>query len=437
MSSLNQIKFTEKVISSWNKTYKKRAKIFYPKKLEEIKEFIKKIKSENIKYIIKTGECSYDSKSINVDYETYIISLKNFNRILKINKKESFITVQSGSLISNVIYELKNKGFTLSSIPGGEKISIGGAISANVIGKDASFKNPAFGDAVLELIVMTADGVTRKIMKNNEISRYIGAFGMSGIILQVKLKIKKISSKNLNVKTNIFKNLDDIKKNLDSINEYNYVQVDPFFREKNFAIGFSANFSKQKNNIYKAINLQSFFFERWFFILSSFFINKFTWKFFYKVFFLTHKDKNYELDLHNYHYSSKYKHMVPLITKKGLVDYEILVKNKFKKKINSIFNFLKKNNLFPIYIVIKKIYKSKKIYTYNFNDNGYAVAISLDKFYINRHIEKKFLEVIDKNDLKLNLSKTDTLLLKKYDKKNNLFMSYYKKKVMNKYEVSR
>ena len=42
MSSLNQIKFTEKVISSWNKTYKKRAKIFYPKKLGEIKEFIKK-----------------------------------------------------------------------------------------------------------------------------------------------------------------------------------------------------------------------------------------------------------------------------------------------------------------------------------------------------------------------------------------------------------
>ena len=284
---------------------------------------------------------------------------------------------------------------------------------------------------------MTADGVTKKIMKNNEISRYIGAFGMSGIILQVKLKIKKITSQNLNVKTNIFKNLDDIKKNLDSINEYNYVQVDPFFREKNFAIGFSANFSKQKNNIYKAINLQSLFFERWFFILSSFFINKFTWRFFYTIFFLANKDKNYELDLHNYHYSSKYKHMVPLITKKGLVDYEILVKNKFKKKINSIFNFLKKNNLFPIYIVIKKIYKSKKIYTYNFNDNGYAVAISLDKFYINRHLEKKFLQVINKNDLKLNLSKTDALLLKKYDKKNNLFMSYYKKKVMNKYEISR
>ena len=170
---------------------------------------------------------------------------------------------------------------------------------------------------------------------------------------------------------------------------------------------------------------------------ASFFINKFTWRFFYTIFFLANKDKNYELDLHNYHYSSKYKHMVPLITKKGLVDYEILVKNKFKKKINSIFNFLKKNNLFPIYIVIKKIYKSKKIYTYNFNDNGYAVAISLDKFYINRHLEKKFLQVINKNDLKLNLSKTDTLLLKKYDKKNNLFMSYYKKKVMNKYEISR
>ena len=31
---------------------------------------------------------------------------------------------------------LKIKGYKLSSIPGGEKISVGGAIAANVIGKD-------------------------------------------------------------------------------------------------------------------------------------------------------------------------------------------------------------------------------------------------------------------------------------------------------------
>ena len=246
MLPLIQIKFTKEVISSWNKTYQNKAKVFYPKTLSDIKKFIKKIKLEDKKYIIKTGECSYDSKSINPNYETYVISLKNFNKILKINLKQNFIIVQSGSLISNLIYKLKYKGFTIFSIPGGERISVGGAISANVIGKDASLKNSAFGDAVVELVVMTTEGVTKKITNNKKISEYIGAFGMSGIILQAKLKIKKIPSQNLNIKTNIFKNLDEIKKNLDSKNDYNYIQVDPFFRKKHFAVGFKANFIKKK-----------------------------------------------------------------------------------------------------------------------------------------------------------------------------------------------
>ena len=437
MSPLVQIKFTKEVISSWNKTYQNKAKVFYPKKLNDIKKFIKKIKLENKKYIIKTGECSYDSKSINPNYETYVISLKNFNKILKIDLKQNFIIVQSGSLISNLIYKLKYKGFTIFSIPGGERISVGGAISANVIGKDASLKNSSFGDAVIELVVMTTEGVIKKITNNKKISEYIGAFGMSGIILQTKLKIKKIPSQNLNIKTNVFKNLDEIKKNLDSKNDYNYIQVDPFFRKKHFAVGFKANFIQKKRNIYKKVNLRPFFFEKFFFIISSFFVNKFTWSFFYKVFFFLNAKKSYELDLHNYHYSSKYKHMVPLITRNGLLDYEILIKDKFTKKIDYIFNFIKKNNLFPIYIIIKKIYKSKRTYAYNFNDNGYAIAISLDKIYIDKYIERKFLEMLSKNNLKLNLSKTDAKLVPRYDKKNHLFMSCYKKKIERKDALSR
>ena len=62
----------------------------------------------------------------------------------------------------------------------------------------------------------------------------------------------------------------------------------------------------------------------------------------------------YKLDLHNYHYGSKYKHMAPLIAKQGLIEYEILIKEKFILRINSIFNFLKKKTCFS------NVYCSKK-----------------------------------------------------------------------------
>ena len=88
-------------------------------------------------------------------------------------------------------------------------------------------------------------------------------------------------------------------------------------------------------------------------------------------------------------------------------------------------------------LVIKKIYKSKRTYAYNFNDNGYAIAISLDKVYIDKDIERKFLQMLSKNNLRLNLSKTDAELLPRYDKKNHLFMSAYKKKIERKDALSR
>ena len=420
------------LVNSWNNTYRKKAIIIYPSNLDNLKKLINKIKNEKKKFVIKTGKCSYDSKSINPDDKTFVISLKKFNKIISINEKKKFIIVQSGAMISNVINTLKHKNLTLYSVPGGEHISIGGAISANVIGKDSSKKISSFGDSVDALKVLNKNGIIKKINKKSKnLNQYIGSFGMLGIITQVKLKVKKIQSPNLELTTKILNSLSKIKKELNKKADYKYIQIDPFFRKQNFSVVFSAVFTKNSKNLYKNINFKSYFLEKVIFRISSLFINSFTWKMFYKLFFLINKNKKINLDIHNYHYPSKYKHMVPLICKKGLIDYELLIKKDFEKKMIKIFNFLRKNKLIPIYIVIKKIFKSKRKFFYQFNDDGYAVAISLDREKIGKSLRNLFYKFILNQKLKLNLSKSDEQLLKITDVKNNLFMSLYKKMILN------
>ena len=46
--------------------------------------------------------------------------------------------------------------------------------------------------------------------------------------------------------------------------------------------------------------------------------------------------------------------------------------------MNNLINILKKNEIYPMY-VIKKVFKSKNNYCYQFNQNGFAVAISVNK----------------------------------------------------------
>ena len=170
---LDNFRFEKKLIRSWNNTIKSTAIVFHPKNTSELRKLIKYLKKNNKKYLIRTGSCSYDSKSINPDLETVVISLKLFNKVLNLNNKKRFVEVEAGALISDVIKKIKKKNVTLFSVPGGEKVSVGGAISANTIGKDSTAKVSSFGDTLISIEAISTDGKiqnisSRKSSKNKE-----------------------------------------------------------------------------------------------------------------------------------------------------------------------------------------------------------------------------------------------------------------------------
>ena len=274
---MEEISFKNKIIHSWNNTYSCDAKIFYPNNLKEISLFFNFINNNEKKYIVRTGECSYDSKSIPVNNDTLVLSLQNFNKFLKLNKKRKIVCVQSGMRLLDLVNILKIKGYKLSSIPGGEKISVGGAIAANVIGKDSNAKFSSFGDNVNKLSILRNGNNIKKISRSNkEFLNYIGSFGMGGLILEVELKIQKIKSPNVELETKITDTLKDLKKELDKESEYKYAQLDPFFSKKNKAIIFYANASNDKTNKNLNKNFNINFFDKLLFFISSYLLNSIT-----------------------------------------------------------------------------------------------------------------------------------------------------------------
>ncbi len=430
---INGIKIKRDKIFSWNQTYFQNVEIIYPKNINHLKNILKTLKKNNFKYIIKTGECSYDNKSVISDENTYVISLKNLNKISKIDNKNGYVTLETGVLIPEVVNELRHKNLTLYSIPGGSHVSIGGAISANVIGKDSSKKISCFGDSVVSLEVLDSNGRIRSISKNSKkINKFIGAFGLSGIILKAKIKTKKIDSVNVKFTTKILNNLFEVKNELENKTDYKYIQLDPFFRKKNFGIVFNAKKVNDDNVKLKKVNLNSNFFEIFFFKFSSFFINSFSWKIFYKTFFMVSKNQEKNINIYDFHYPSKYKHLISYLCKDGLSDYEFMIKKNFIKNMNQIIAFIKKNNMYAIYIVVKKIHKSKNKYFYQFNDDGYAVAMAFDRNNVEGEVFRKFEKKIDSLNLKLNLTKSNYHITKSFSEKNNSFLSLFKKNILEK-----
>ena len=321
----------EKEISSWDRQYQKKVKITYPKNFKELKSIIFYLKKEKNSYIIRTGECSYNSKSMPGNDNTYVISLKNFNKIISVNKKT--IEVEAGTLIRDIVKKIKIKKLSLHSIPGGSEISIGGAISANVIGKDSNPTYACFGDAIESLDILKENGSIIRIKKNEKnFYKYIGAFGFSGIILAAKLQVKKLKSQNLRLETHLINNINDLVKELKKKSDYKFVHLDPFFRKDSFGLVIKASQVSINKNYYNFKNLKPNRLEKKIFDFSSYFLNGFILRLIYRIFFFKNKNLNQIVDIHNFHYQNKYTHLVPRLSKQYLCDYEILIKKEYEKK---------------------------------------------------------------------------------------------------------
>ena len=213
--------------------------------------------------------------------------------------------------------------------------------------------------------------------------------------------------------------------------DYKYIQLDPFFRKNNFAIILEGTISNKKDDVFENKNLNSNFLEKYFFYFISIFINKFFLKLIYNIYFQTYDNKNTLMDISNFHYPSKYIHLIPLLARKGIVDYEILITKKYYNSMIKIINFLKKKRMFPIYIITKRLYKSKKNFSYQFSDNGYSVAMAFDYNNFSSKSFKDLEKLFSRFRFKLNQCKNRNYLPTKYDKKNFLFKSFFKKRIIN------
>ena len=84
---------------------------------------------------------------------------------------------------------------------------------------------------MISLEILSNDGKIKNLKNKYNLNKYVGAFGNEGIILKAKLKIKKIKSENVLLKTKILKNINEVRKEFNYKSDYHYIQLDPFFRK--------------------------------------------------------------------------------------------------------------------------------------------------------------------------------------------------------------
>ena len=174
------------------------------------------------------GDCAVNGRGITV--------LTHSSGRLKL--EDGVLEVSSGVSIDEVLRFCVPLGYFIPVTPGTKFVTIGGAIAADVHGKN-HHKDGSFGSFVIELDLMIADGSIQRISPSNNSRLFwatVGGMGLTGVILNAKVHLAAIQTSKILGKNIVCKNLDELMNEMvlaDDYAKYSVAWVDTLARGKN------------------------------------------------------------------------------------------------------------------------------------------------------------------------------------------------------------
>ena len=200
---------------NWTNNKQIKTNVIKPKNLYSLKKAIDKKR-----YIAAGNHRSYGDMAIS---KHNIISMKKFNKILKFDKKKGVIEVQSGTLLIDILKKIINKGWFFPVTPGTKYVTVGGMIANNIHGKNTRKNQIKHYIQEFEIILENKKIVKCSRNKNKKIfDLTVGGFGLTGIILSAKIKLRKINSSYIYQKIEKFRNYDQLFLHLKKMRKYSY-----------------------------------------------------------------------------------------------------------------------------------------------------------------------------------------------------------------------
>ncbi len=125
-----------------------------------------------------------------------ILSTLRLNKFIDIDIEKGEIECESGVLLSEILEVIVPKGYFLPVTPGTKFISVGGAIAADVHGKN-HHKEGSFASHVVQFDLLDENGNISRCSPSQNADifwRTCGAMGLTGLILRARFRLTQIET---------------------------------------------------------------------------------------------------------------------------------------------------------------------------------------------------------------------------------------------------
>jgi FAD/FMN-containing dehydrogenase len=154
----------------------------------------------------------------------HVLSCLKLNKILAFDPAQGIVTCQAGVTLAELLEVFVPRGWFLPVTPGTKFITVGGAIAADVHGKN-HHRDGCFSRHVHRILLARGDGevVACSPQSDNDLFEMTcGGMGLTGAILEATFSLRPIES--VYVRQEILKaeNLDEIMRHFDASQDWTY-----------------------------------------------------------------------------------------------------------------------------------------------------------------------------------------------------------------------
>ena len=153
-----------------------------------------------------------------------IVSSRFLDSFAEFNSADAIVDCGAGVTLGDILKLAIPKGLFLPVLPGTKTVSVGGAIAADIHGKNHHIDG-CFSNFVISFNLLLASGevIQCSQVKNTELFRATcGGMGLTGVILSARIQLEKVSSVTINQRSLVASDLDSCLDILDAHNESKY-----------------------------------------------------------------------------------------------------------------------------------------------------------------------------------------------------------------------
>ena len=117
-----------------------------------------------------------------------VLDMRDLSSVV-VDADRGTVRVGTGATWKSVLETLHPQGLSVAAMPGIDILSVGGTVSVNAHGAD--FRTGSLAPSVRSLLLVTADGTSRRVSRDHDPELFraaIGGYGLFGVIVEVELE---------------------------------------------------------------------------------------------------------------------------------------------------------------------------------------------------------------------------------------------------------